>query len=63
VEDRRPSLTLNLVCLAVIAGIGERFVAAQRENLSLFQKLRIDQQSLRRDLNHAAAQFNNEASR
>jgi len=57
------SLTLNLVCFAAIAGIGERLVEAQRENLSLFQKLSVDQQSLRRELNQAAAKFNGDVSR
>jgi hypothetical protein len=57
------SITLNLVCFATIAGIGERLVEAQAENLSLFQKLSSDQQSLRRELNQAAAQFSDGGSR
>jgi len=57
------SLTLNLVCFATLASIGEQLVEAQAENLNLFQKLSYDQQSLRRQLNHAAAQFNEGASR
>lgn len=52
------SLLLNLVCFAEIASIGERLVDAQLENLDLFQKLSADQQTLRRQLNHTAAQIN-----
>ncbi len=52
------SLSLNLVCFATIASIGEQLVEAQAENLNFFQKLSFDQQSLRRELNQAAAQFN-----
>ena len=57
------SLSLNLVCFATIASIGERMVEAQAENLNFFQKLSFDQQSLRRELNQAAAHFNGGASR
>jgi hypothetical protein len=57
------SLTLNLVCFATIASLGELLVQAQAENLSLFHKLSVDQQSLRRELNQAAAQFNGGGSR
>ncbi|HEY7697062.1 MAG TPA: hypothetical protein VIE88_01535 [Vicinamibacteria bacterium] len=45
------SLSLNLVCFGAIAQLGERIVEAQAENLSLFQKLSSDQQSLRREVN------------
>jgi hypothetical protein len=51
------SLALNLVCFVVIAGVGERLVEAQEENLSLFIKLSSDQQSLRRELNQAAGRI------
>jgi len=57
------SLTLNLVCFAAIATIGERLVEAQAKNLGLFQKLSVDQQSLRRELNQAAAQLSEGALR
>jgi hypothetical protein len=57
------SLTLNLVCFATIATIGERLVEAEAENLSLFRKLSIDPQSLRRELNRAAAQLSEGALR
>ena len=45
------SFSLNLVCFGAIAQLGERLVEAQAENLSLFQKLSADQQSLRREVN------------
>lgn len=56
------SLTLNLVCFLVIVGIGERLVKAQKENLSLFQKLSSDQQLLRREFNQAAGRVHPRAS-
>jgi hypothetical protein len=38
-------------------------VEAQAKNLGLFQKLSVDQQSLRRELNQAAAQLSEGALR
>ena len=51
------SVALNLVCLAAIAVMADALVDAQLENVSLFQKLSVDQQALRRQVNEAAARF------
>jgi hypothetical protein len=51
------SVALNLVCFVAIAKMSGALVAAESENLSLFQKLSRDQQALRRQLNEATARF------
>ncbi len=54
------SVALNLVCFVAIAVMTGALLDAQGKNVSLFQKLSGDQQSLRRELDAATARFDAE---
>jgi hypothetical protein len=51
------SVALNLVCFIAIAVMAGALVDAQWKNISLFQQLSVDQQTLRRELDAATARF------